>query len=180
MNSSSHINIAVTGLAHSIGKNLHTLEIAEKLGQTIALHGHTLMTGSTIGFSLWSAKGAQSHNGRVVTFSPGKNKYEHEHVFQLPLQYADTYIFTGMGKAGKNILMTRSADVVIFGPGSIDVVQEFTIALQEEKPIGILEGPWQTDPCFSEILQSSSYSQKDVIHDADPRRLLEQLIAKIL
>jgi uncharacterized protein (TIGR00725 family) len=168
----------VIGLAHSIGKDIQALEAAEMIGREVALHGHTLLVGSTIGFSLWAAKGARSQEGHVIAFSPGKNSHEHEQVFRLPLQHTNTYIYTGMGKAGKNLLLTRSADALVFGPGSIDVIQEFTIALQEEKPIGILEGPWGTDPCFTEILHSSSYSTEGIIHDADPRRLLEQLIKK--
>lgn len=173
------ITIAVQGATHGLINTPEVLEIAERIGSDIAERSLSLAIGSPSGFPLWAARSARQGSGHVIGFSPAASAYEHEHVHRLPLGNVDIMIYTGMGKASRNVIMTRTAAGIIFGPGGLDTVQEFTIALQESKPIGVLTGPWSTDEAFAEILSAHPEYNHQVIFDNDPHRLLDQVISHI-
>ena len=54
-------------------------------------------------------------------------------------------IYTGFNYSGRNLLLVRSSDAVIFGCGRMGTLNEFTITFEDKKPIGILQGEWETD-----------------------------------
>lgn len=89
-------------------------------------------------------------------------------------------MYTGFGFTGSDLLMTRSSDAVIFGCGRIGTIHEFTLAFAEDKIIGILEGAWATDELIREILKANMTRQHEtIVFDADPKRLVEQVIKKV-
>ena len=57
----------------------------------------------------------------------------------------DLIMYTGSGYSGRNLQLTRTSDAVIVGCGRIGTLNEFTIAFEDNKPIGVLEGDWPTD-----------------------------------
>jgi hypothetical protein len=74
----------------------------------------------------------------------------------------------------------RSSDAIIFGCGRIGTIHEFTVAFQERKPIGILEGAWDTSDLLKDIMSHDIERPHDnIIFDKDPRRLVERLIALV-
>ena len=59
--------------------------------------------------------------------------------YQLPVNYLDLIVYTGFGYSGRNLILTRSADAVIIICGRIGTLNEFTVAFEDRKPIGVLE-----------------------------------------
>jgi len=103
------------------------------------------VTGATTGFPLWSAMGAKEESGVSIGLSPAQSEQDHIENWKLPVDYMDLIIYTGFGFPGRDLLFTRSCDAVILGCGRIGTIHEFTIAFEEGKPVGILEGEWAMD-----------------------------------
>ena len=133
----SQIKICVSGAAETGHCGLDALDKAKELGREIARQGAVLVTGATTGFPLWVSMGAKEEGGMCIGFSPAASEKEHVEVYKLPLDYLDLIIYTGFGYAGRDLLLTRSADAVITGCGRIGTIHEFTIAFEDGKPIGI-------------------------------------------
>jgi uncharacterized protein (TIGR00725 family) len=53
---------------------------------------------------------------------------------------SDVVIYTGFGLKGRNVICVRSSDIVIIIAGSMGTLNEFTIAYDEGKIIGVLTG----------------------------------------
>ena len=101
-------------------------------------------------------------------------------MYRLPVDYMDLIVYTGFGYAGRDLILTRSADAVLFGCGRIGTIHEFTVAFEDGKPIGILEGGWIMDETLKTILERSNRSYKDrVVFDSDPERLVKRVVAMV-
>jgi uncharacterized protein (TIGR00725 family) len=138
------------------------------------------MTGATSGFPMYAAEGAKEAGGFSFGLSPAASKKEHLEVYRLPLKALDAVIYTGFGFPGRDLMLVRSSDAVIVGCGRIGTIHEFTIAFEEEKPIGILRGPWATDELILEILEKGNRPFPFVIFDEDPDRLVKKIREMIL
>jgi len=173
----SQIKICVSGAAETGHCGLDALEKAKELGREIARQGAVLVTGATTGFPLWVAMGLKEVGGVSIGVSPAASEKEHVEVYKLPLDYMDLIMYTGFGYAGRDILLTRSSDAVICGCGRIGTIHEFTIAFEDNKPIGILEDEnWETDEVFKMIIEKGHRPNNKIIFDKDPKRLVERII----
>jgi uncharacterized protein (TIGR00725 family) len=178
----NNIIISVSGARESDHCGLDALRMGEKLGEELALHNCTVTCGAVTGFPLWVAKGAKNAGANVIAFSPAVNHQEHMDVYRMPepSEFFNLVVYTGFGFSGSDLLMTRSSDAVIFGCGRIGTIHEFTLAFAEDKIIGILEGAWATDELIREILKANMTRQHEtIVFDADPKRLVEQVIKKV-
>ncbi len=72
--------------------------------------------------------------------------------------------------------MTKSSDAVIIGCGRVGTIHEFTMAYEEGKPIGVLEGPWETDEIIKTIIGNKNRTDKPIIFEKDPKKLVEKLL----
>ena len=162
-----------------MGDGIDALDKAKELGREIARQGAVLVTGATTGFPFWAAMGYKEIGGMSIGISPASSEKEHVETFKLPLDYMDLIIYTGFGYAGRDILLTRSADAVICGCGRIGTVHEFTIAFEDGKPIGIFEGPWEMGNELKDLLNKSHRPNAKIVSGAEPKKLLEDLIALI-
>ena len=144
MKPSSHYHlkykICVSGAAETEHCFPDALEKAKILGKEIIRHKAILITGATTGFPFWAAIGAKEENGFVIGVSPASSEKEHIRTYQLPVDYMDMIIYTGFGYSGRNLLLTKAADAVIIGCGRMGTMNEFTIAFEDKKPIGVLLG----------------------------------------
>lgn len=173
------IKICVSGAAETGHCGQSALEKAKELGREIVNHGAVLVTGATTGFPLWAAEGAKESNGISIGLSPASTEKEHTEEYNLPLEYMDLIIYTGFGYSGRNLLLTRSSDAVIFGCGRMGTLNEFTIAYEDNKPIGVLCGDWQTDEIIEKIISESHRGPGKVIYDSDPKILVEKIIEMV-
>jgi uncharacterized protein (TIGR00725 family) len=175
----NRIKLCVSGAAETGHCGMGALERAEDLGREIARAGAVLVTGATTGFPLWAAMGAKDEGGFSIGLSPASSEKEHVEAYRLPLGYLDVVVYTGFGYSGRNLLLTRSSDAVFVGCGRIGTINEFTVAYEDGKPVGVLEGGWMTDEVIKYIMNESHRTNNNIVFDSDPKRLVERVIALI-
>lgn len=171
--------LGVSGAAETGHCGLHALEKAKDLGREIIRQGGILLTGATTGFPLWSAMGAKEERGVSIGLSPAMDQREHLEVYRLPVDYMDLIIYTGFGFPGRDLLFTRSCDAIFIGCGRIGTIHEFTIAFEDGKPIGVLDGPWTMAEQIKDMIEKGNRPADRVIFDDDPKRLVEKVIAML-
>ncbi|MDQ3245179.1 MAG: hypothetical protein M3P22_02455 [bacterium] len=177
--SHNQIKICVSGAAETGHCGIDALEKAKELGREIARQGAILITGATTGFPMWAAIGCKEEGGVSIGFSPASTEREHIEVYKLPVDYMDLIIYTGFGYPGRDLLLTRSSDAVICGCGRIGTIHEFTIAFEDDKPIGIFEGPWEMGGQLKDILAKSNRPNQKIISGLDPKILISELLALV-
>ncbi len=177
----SHLKfkICVSGAAETDHCGSEALELAKDLGKEIARQNAVLVTGATTGVPYWACIGAKEEGGYSIGLSPAQSEKEHIEQYKLPVDYMDVIIYTGFGYSGRNLLLTRSADAVIFGCGRIGTLNEFTVSFEDEKPMGILQGPWETDELFREIIEKGHRGPGKIVYDSDPKKLVEKVLALV-
>jgi uncharacterized protein (TIGR00725 family) len=138
------IKIGVMGSAAPDSARLETgntlVAKAERLAQAIAAKDVVLLTGATTGIIYVVGKTAHDAGGFHIGISPGSNEREHVQLYKLPLDACDALIYTGFGLKGRNVVLVRSCDIVLFVAGAMGSLNEFTIAHDEGKIIGCLSG----------------------------------------
>lgn len=169
------VKICVSGAAETGHCGLNAYETGKNLGREIVRNGCVLTTGATTGMPLYAAVGCKEEGGFSIGFSPASTEKEHVEVYKLPLDYMDIVVYTGFGFPGRDLLLTRSSDAVILGCGRVGTIHEFTIAYEDRKPVGILEGPWDTDEVLHHIMKASNRPMDTVISDTDPKALVERI-----
>ena len=171
--------ICVSGAAETEHCGPDAMAIAEELGREIVRHNAVLVEGATTGFPYWTAQGVKKEGGMVVGFSPAETEKEHVEFYKLPLDFHDLIVYTGFGYSGRNLILTRAADAVVVGCGRMGTVNEFTIAFEDGKPIGVLEGDWETDEILKNLLEKSHRAAEregKIVFAKDPKTLLDQLV----
>ena len=176
----NQIKICVSGAAETGHCGIDALEKAKELGREIARQGAILVTGATTGFPLWSAMGTKEAGGISIGISPAASEREHADVYKLPIDYMDLIIYTGFGYPGRDILLTRTADAVICGCGRVGTIHEFTVAFEDGKPIGVLEGSWETDEELKGIIEKGHRPNDKIVFNEDPKKLIEDVIELII
>ncbi len=175
----NQLKICVSGAAETGHCGIDALEKAKELGREVARQGAILITGATTGFPLWAAMGAKEVGGISIGFSPAASEKEHLEVYKLPIDYMDLIIYTGFGYPGRDLLLTRSVDAVICGCGRIGTIHEFTVAFEDNKPIGIFKGHWDMDSELEEILEKSHRPYEKIVKEEDPKKMVEDIITMI-
>lgn len=175
----NQIKICVSGAAETGHCGVDALDKAKELGREIARQGAVLVTGATTGFPLWVAMGLKEVGGISIGISPAASEKEHVEVYKLPIDYMDLIMYTGFGYAGRDLLLTRCADAVICGCGRIGTIHEFTIAFEDNKPIGIFEGPWEMGGELKEILEKGHRPNAKIISGDEPKKLIGDIVALI-
>ncbi len=168
--------LCVSGAAETGHCGIDAYDKGVELGREVARHGAVLVNGATTGFPLWAAMGAKEEKGYTIGFSPANSEKEHIEQFNLPIEYLDLIVYTGFGYPGRDLILTRSSDAVLFGCGRIGTIHEFTIAFEDQKPIGILEANWQTDEELKMIIELGHRPNDHIVFDSDPKRLVERVI----
>jgi uncharacterized protein (TIGR00725 family) len=178
----SHLKykICVSGAAQTGQCAPDTLEKTKELGREIVKQGAVLVTGATTGAPYWAAIGAKEAGGFVVGVSPARFEREHTEKYELPLDYHDIIIYTGFGYSGRNLLLTRAADAVIITCGRMGTLNEFTIAFEDKKPIGVLTGTGGMADELETIVEKSHRGEEGkIIYESDPKILVKKIIEMI-
>jgi len=174
------VKICVSGAAETGFCGLDAFEKGKEVGREIARQGGIITTGATTGFPLYSAMGAKDECGFSIGFSPASSEREHIETYKLPLDYMDVVVYTGFGYSGRDLLLVRSSDAIVIGCGRIGTLNEFAVAFEDHRPIGILEGTWETDEILQHIIRSAHRPNPYIIYDSDPKALVEQLIELVV
>lgn len=171
--------ICISGAAETGHCAVDAVSKAEAMGREIALRGMVLVTGATIGIPYWAAKGAKLAGGTVIGVSPAASELAHVKSYHLPLDYHDLIIYTGFEYSGRNLLLVRSSDAVIVICGRMGTLNEFTIAFEDQKPIGILEKTGGMADEMQGILEKAHRGMGKVVFNDNPKALLDAVVAAI-
>ncbi len=151
--------------------------LARALGVAIAKRGCILITGATTGLPDLVAKAFRKNGGFAVGVSPAENHREHVGRYGLPEDGADVMIYTGFGYKGRNVINVRSADIVIIFGGATGTLNEFTIAYDEGKIIGVLEGSGGVADHLREIIEfCNKPTSGSVLFGSDPAKLIARCV----
>ncbi len=170
------VKIGVSGTADTTHAGLEAFEKAKELGREIAMSGSIIVTGATTGFPMYAAMGAKDECGFSIGVSPASTEREHVETYKLPLDYMDVVMYTGFGYSGRDLLFVRSSDAMVVGPGRIGTLNEFSVAFEDHRPIGILVGNWQTDEILKMVIDAAHRSNPNIFFESDPKALVERLV----
>jgi uncharacterized protein (TIGR00725 family) len=156
-------------------------EKAIRLGQAIAAYDLILFTGATTGVIHVVGKTARDSGVFHIGISPGENEREHVDIFELPTDACDAIVYTGFGLKGRNVVLVRSCEIVIFIAGSIGSFNEFTVAYDEGKIIGCLTGTGGVADEIQRIVETlHKQTRAQIVYDDDPARLIAACLAEAL
>jgi uncharacterized protein (TIGR00725 family) len=168
--------ICVSGAAATGHCNKKALELAKELGRQIIRHNGVLVTGATTGIPYWAAIGAKEEEGIVIGLSPAASEKAHLKKYRLPTDFHDLIVYTGFEYSGRNLLLTRSSDAVVIVCGRMGTLNEFSIAFEDNKPIGVLTGSGGTADMLKEIVKNSHRGPGKIVYDSDPKALIKKLL----
>jgi hypothetical protein len=103
------------------------LLMAEETGRLIAGHGCLLICGGMGGVMEASAKGAKAAGGTTIGILPQPDR-------NTANPYIDIPIATSFGEA-RNIIIVRTADLLIAVGGAYGTLSEIAFALKADKPV---------------------------------------------
>jgi uncharacterized protein (TIGR00725 family) len=171
--------VGVMGSAETVAEAT-LVEKARALGRTLASFDLILLSGATTGLVYETGRAAGDAGILHIGISPACDEREHAERYQLPLDACSVIIYTGFGLKGRNVVLVRSCDVVLFIAGSMGSLNEFTIAYDEGKVIGCLTG---TGGVADEIKRLVSTFQKPtearVLYEDDPEKLVAGCLSEI-
>ncbi len=168
--------ICVSGAAATSHCSKKALELAKEVGREIIRHNGVLVTGATTGIPYWAAIGAKEEEGIVIGLSPAASEKSHIRKYRLPVDFHDLIVYTGFEYAGRNLLLTRASDAVVIVCGRMGTLNEFTIAFEDKKPIGILTGSGGTTDMVKEIVANCHRGPGKIVYDSNPKNLIEKLL----
>jgi len=168
--------ICVSGAAKTDCCSSDALEKAKELGREIVRQNGVLMTGATTGIPYWAAVGAKEEGGISVGLSPAASEESHIKTYRLPVDYFDLIVYTGFEYSGRNLLLTRSSDAVIIVCGRMGTLNEFTIAFEDQKPIGILTETGGMADFLDDILEKANRGKGKIVFESDPKILVEKVL----
>ena len=110
--------------------------LAMEVGSLIARHGAVMVCGGLSGIMEAASRGAAQEGGTIIGILPGSDKVEANPHITFPIP-------TGLGVA-RNVLVVRTADVLIALPGGPGTLSEIALALNIGKPVVDL-GEWKIE-----------------------------------
>jgi uncharacterized protein (TIGR00725 family) len=150
------------------------------LGRAIARREVIILTGATTGLVYEAGKAAIEAGALHIGISPAGDEREHVERYQLPVDACSAIIYTGFGLKGRNVVLIRSCDVVLFIAGSIGSLNEFTIAYDEGKVIGCLTGTGGVADKAKQLVKTfRKPTESRVLYEADPETLVDRCLAEV-
>lgn len=161
-------------------ENQENIRNAIVLGDAIAKADCILVNGACPGLPDEAAYGAHKAGGIVMGVSPAFSEHEHIKKYKSPKDYYDIILYTGLGLMERDILNIRSSDAIILLGGGIGTLNEFTVAYDEGKVIGVLKGSGGVSDHIEDILKICHREMNDaIVSDSDPKKLLEKVLEAI-
>lgn len=151
-------------------------EKARILGREIAERKYIFINGACPGLPNDAQKAAQEAGGFTIGISPAFSQHEHIHEYQSPYDH-DVVIYTGMGFMERDIINIRSSDGVVFIGGGIGTLNEFTVAYDEGRPLGIVTNSGGISNAIPHIVEELCFRKipPNMVFDDDPVKLLNKL-----
>lgn len=161
-------------------ENQENIKKAIQLGHHIAHADCILVNGACPGLPDEAAYGAHEAGGFTMGVSPAFSEKEHTNRYRSPIDYYDMILFTGLGLMERDIINIRSSDAIILLGGGVGTLNEFTVAYDEGKVVGVLEGSGGVSNHIEEILKICDRELSgSIVFDADPEKLLQKVLEAI-
>jgi uncharacterized protein (TIGR00725 family) len=161
-------------------ENQENIRKAIEVGHYIAKNDCILVSGACPGLPDEAAYGAHQAGGLTMGVSPAFSETEHIQKYKSPHQNYDIILYTGMGLMERDIINIRSSDAIVLLGGGVGTLNEFTVAYDEEKVIGVLTGSGGVSNHIEQILEICDRSLTDyIVFDDDPKKLIEKVINAI-
>ena len=158
-------------------ENQENIKKSIELGHYIAKADCILVNGACPGLPDEAAFGAHKAGGLVMGISPAFSEKEHIEKYKSPKEYYDIIIYTGMGLMERDIINIRSSDAIILLGGGVGTLNEFTVAYDEDKVIGVLTGSGGVSNHIKEILEICNRPlSENIVMDDDPKKLLDKVM----
>ena len=163
-----------------------------ELGKQIAKHNCILVNGACGGMPELAAQGAKKQKGFVIGISPAETFQEHIKKYKLPYKSLNTIIYTGMGFKGRDITNIINSDAIIISQGASGTLNEFSLAYDSGKIIGILCGSGGvadvicigcgiTDRMSAlERMMKRKKTGAVIIKEDDPKKLVQRVLKEII
>jgi uncharacterized protein (TIGR00725 family) len=179
--SAANCQIGVMGSSNDVlneGDQQRLQETAERLGVAIASQGCSLVTGATTGLPDMVSRAARRQGGMTIGISPAISEIEHVSRYKYPVDAVEVMIYTGFGLKGRNVINIRSSDIVIIFGGGMGALNEFTIAYDEGKIIGVLTGTGGIADHLREIVGfANKQTTARLIYASEPERLIDECLS---
>lgn len=117
----------IVGVIGSSKADPDLLALAEEVGAEIAKRGAAVVCGGLTGVMEAVCKGARKEGGLTIGIIPSDNRNDANPYVQIP-------IVTGMGM-GRNVMLVKTADVVIAVGGEFGTLSEIAHALNLGKTV---------------------------------------------
>jgi len=161
-------------------------EIARDVGREIARRNHTLITGGCPGLPYEAILGAKEEDGKTLGFSPALNLQDHIDRFKFPSQGFDELIFIPEDYDYKdlkktclkyrNISSVTNSDAVVIISGRCGTLNEFTIAYDLGKNIGVLTNTGGVTKFISDLVNDfNKPTDSKIIYEEQPKLLIAKL-----
>ena len=156
-------------------------EKARLIGKEIAKRSHIFINGACPGLPNDAMLACKAAGGFTIGISPAFSEYEHIEEYLSPHDH-DMLIYTGMGFMERDIINIRSADGIIIIGGGIGTLNEFTIAYDEGRPIGIVTNSGGISNSIPHIVEELCHRHMlpSTVMDDDPVALLDKLERAII
>ncbi|MCD5383089.1 hypothetical protein LR002_03125 [Candidatus Gracilibacteria bacterium] len=170
--------IGVMGSAQgpTTGRNEGILK-SQELGKWIAKLDCILVNGACPGLPNEAAIGAKENGGFVVGISPAFSEQEHIEIYKSPSSEYDIILYTGQGLMGRDVTNIRSSDAICLVGGGVGTLNEFVVAYDEQKLVGVLTGTGGVADNLPEILKICNREVTNrIIFESDPKTLVEKMV----
>ena len=178
-----NVKVGVMGSAGDAPGVIDKEALAEKanaLARALAERPMLLLTGATTGIVYVVGKAAHDAGILHVGISPANDSAEHIERYKLPIDACNLIVYTGFGLKGRNVVLVRSCDIVLFIAGAMGSLNEFTIAHDEGKVIGCLTGTGGVADEVEYLLKKfSKTTNARVFQDEDPGKLLDTCLNEL-
>jgi uncharacterized protein (TIGR00725 family) len=155
-------------------------EVADRLGAAIVERGCVVVTGATTGLPDMVSRAARRRGGLTIGISPAANRDEHQSRWGLPVDGVEIIVYTGFGLKGRNVINIRASDIVIIIGGGMGALNEFTIAYDEGKVIGVLVGSGGIADHIDAIIDfAKKRTTSRVLYDDEPESLIDSCLKTI-
>ncbi len=172
------VKIGVMGSASGpTVENPANIRKARALGRAIAKANCILINGACPGLPDHAAEGARSAGGFVFGVSPAFSRDEHLNTYGSPIKHYDLILFSGQGLMERDIINIRSSDAIIVIGGGMGTLNEFTVAYEERKVVGVLTGTGGVADRLREIVAFCDRKiPPSMVFDDDPGRLVRHTL----
>jgi len=156
--------------------NQEAIEKAKVLGSEIGKRGHIFINGACPGLPNDALVAAKQEGGLTIGISPAFSQGEHVEEYDSPHSH-DMIIYTGQGFMERDILNIRSSDGVVFIGGGVGTLNEFTVAYDEGRPIGIVTNSGGISNSIPHIVEELCQRKiaPNMVFDDDPIKLMDKL-----